>query len=464
MPPPFAGALLLGLFTLSRCGEAGAAIWRVRADGSGDRPTLQAALDEVASGDSLLLGPGTYPGPFLTVGKSFTLIGEEGAAATFLDGSASPGVRVLTLVESGHAVVLQGLTVRNGYAGGADFPGVDGGGIGAFCTPLVLMDCVFTECWALIRGGAVYCAVNYIPGVCDPAINPPFPGLVVVDCRFQDNKAFGEGGAIYADDTYTSIESCTFEGNYAVQGAAVEILNLSLWMKGCVLERNTADFFGGALRASGTMLVSIEESRFQANTCGYRGGAVEVRNAGLVSLVSCAFIGNEAADGHGDGGALYLASTDLEARRVLWRDSSARNQGGAVFLNQVESALFASNTWTGNRALRGASVGYEDCLAPGGCSSEFMNCLVLDEAVRAVDCRLEETAAACNGGGLTTGACFPFDARVQVEACDEDPGALCTLVTAACGALGHADRLCAPGSCATPVRRTTWGLLKSRSR
>jgi predicted outer membrane repeat protein len=461
--PLVAVCALGGLLALVAVSEASGRVWRVRADGTGDRPTLLLSLDEAAAGDTILIGPGTYTGAYLIEDKHLTLIGEAGAAATVLDGGATPGNRILTFVQSGYAVVIQGLTFRNGYAAGG-FPAGDGGAVAGFCSPLVIRDCVFENNWAILRGGAVYCVVNFVPGVCSPTVRPPVPGLSLVRCRFDDNKGFGEGGAVYADDTYTSIQGSTFSRNYAVNGGAVEILNLGMWMLDCRFVNNSADKTGGAFRATGIQWLIFTGVHFEGNTAPDRGGAMEVRNAsGPTNLTACAFIDNRTTESYGLGGGLFLFAADVLAERVLWQGNAAGAEGGGVFLEQVERASFRRVTWVGNAAPRAAAVGFEDN-GTGAGLTEIWNSLVLDDVARAVDCRTDATVAVCNVGAPGAGACFPFVRRQLVEPCPDDPWALCALPETECGPAGHTERICPPELCATPVRATSWGLLKARAR
>ena len=54
--------LLILSFMLSLFWPIGAfsRTWYVRNDGTGDAPTIQAAVDSASSGDTVLVGPGTY--------------------------------------------------------------------------------------------------------------------------------------------------------------------------------------------------------------------------------------------------------------------------------------------------------------------------------------------------------------------------------------------------------------------
>ena len=77
----------------------------VAADGSGDHPDVQAAIDAASEGDTLLVRQGLYP-PFVVDGRSLTIVGVS-APLVRIDGC----VRVRNLGE-GRTVVLQNLSAR----------------------------------------------------------------------------------------------------------------------------------------------------------------------------------------------------------------------------------------------------------------------------------------------------------------------------------------------------------------
>ena len=67
---------------------AGARQWRVQPDGGGDFPTIQAAVDGAADGDSILLAAGDYMGPgnwdVSIAGRSLSIFGPAGEEPTAL--------------------------------------------------------------------------------------------------------------------------------------------------------------------------------------------------------------------------------------------------------------------------------------------------------------------------------------------------------------------------------------------
>jgi hypothetical protein len=78
-------------------------------------PTIAAALAAAGPGDTILVAPGTYPERLdWPAVDGIRLIGERGAAATVIDGTAGgPVIRFATTLT--RATLLQGFTITNGF-------------------------------------------------------------------------------------------------------------------------------------------------------------------------------------------------------------------------------------------------------------------------------------------------------------------------------------------------------------
>jgi hypothetical protein len=102
------GALALGTLVLAvLAGPAEAAnVLRVPAD----FPTIQAAIDAAAPGDTVLVSPATYSENISFNGKDVTVKSTSGPASTTLDAHGSTGVQI------GPGGTLEGFTVENGAA------------------------------------------------------------------------------------------------------------------------------------------------------------------------------------------------------------------------------------------------------------------------------------------------------------------------------------------------------------
>jgi hypothetical protein len=108
--------LLFVSFMLSLCWPFGAfsRTWYVRNDGTGDAPTIQAAVDSASSGDTVLVGPGTYSSanewPVIIENKNgLTVVSESGSGATqLMDGM---------LLNHADSTSVIGFTLENTYCG-----------------------------------------------------------------------------------------------------------------------------------------------------------------------------------------------------------------------------------------------------------------------------------------------------------------------------------------------------------
>jgi hypothetical protein len=90
--------------------------WRVNTTGTGDAPTIAAALDGCAAGDSVLVAAGSYEldSHLFFPKEDITLVSEAGAAATVLERAGT--APVLVLVETGS--VVEGFTFESVFLGG----------------------------------------------------------------------------------------------------------------------------------------------------------------------------------------------------------------------------------------------------------------------------------------------------------------------------------------------------------
>jgi hypothetical protein len=132
-------AIVLLLIVVAASPAAGRT-WYVTADGSGDAPTIQGAIDAASAGDSVVLAPGTYtwtaqggdhvglPGPsMLNMRSGVTLKSASGPEVTILD--AEGNGRVIRC-QSTSSVRIEGLTIRGGNADADGLPGPFSEGVG----------------------------------------------------------------------------------------------------------------------------------------------------------------------------------------------------------------------------------------------------------------------------------------------------------------------------------------------
>ena len=164
--------------------------------------SIQPAIDAAASGDEILVAPGTYDLPSSEIHvpseKTLTLRSTHRREAIINAWYQSRGMRI-----DGTNSVIEGFTVRSGNAGFAY-----GGGI------------------MLVRAATVR------------------------DCLVWGNwAAAGAGITVASDATNSLVEDCTIEGNTATNGAGGGVVlyeNSHGRINRCIIRNNGADYGGGA--------------------------------------------------------------------------------------------------------------------------------------------------------------------------------------------------------------------------
>jgi hypothetical protein len=200
-------ALVAGACVLASSSIAHATIWFVEADGSGDAPTIQAAVDSAGSLDIIELGDGLFTGEGnrdISVSKPLVFRSRSGnspACIVDCEGSPQENHRGFSI---GQDCEFRALTIEHGQAD---------------------------------RGGAVYAAESV--------------AAQIYDCLFVNNVA-GTGGALAFDSLDLStalpqvhIEGCTFLGNNAMESGAVYFLAIVIDFVNCSFFGNIAEDSGG---------------------------------------------------------------------------------------------------------------------------------------------------------------------------------------------------------------------------
>jgi hypothetical protein len=280
-----AGALFI--LILGACGSAGATVRYVESDGSGEYPTIQAAVLAAASGDIVELGNGTYTGDgnrdIVFNGKSITVRSAAGDPALCVmdcDGPTHRGFHLDASFLPGQR--LEGITITGGldtFGGGA--MRCEGS------APMTIVDCVLTGNQDADRAGAVF-----IVGTGQTTF---------IRCRLENNMA-QVGGAVWCEGASSSrFEDCLFIGNLASDAAGGAC---------CVTSLASADFVGCI---------------FSGNT-GLSGGGVACAY-GSVTLQDCTFTGNAATH----GSAVISAGSPVPVENCL----VAFNPGGESFYCQA---------------------------------------------------------------------------------------------------------------------------------
>jgi hypothetical protein len=287
--------------------------WNVHQDGSGDAPTIRAAADSSATGDSILVHPGTYEENVgLTPGT--TIIGVGGPSVTTIDAAAIGN----TL--SGTDAIIEGLTLTGAISDGYGYGGYD----------LVCGGTTTVEDCALDPGGRFGGGGN----------------LTVRECVFQGGIIFGTG---CSSPGRLLVEQCLFDG--ALGDVMVQLHGGSEWSPQDVTLRDNVFHqcrgFEGAI--IGWAELDLEP---------IKGLDLLVEDNLFVECEARAIVGAVAFGIPGPGS--IRGDFGYTAHVVLRRNTFARNTGTAIRLPsgglaEASTLFLESNIFSRNE--KGASLG-----------------------------------------------------------------------------------------------------------
>ena len=279
----------------------GARTWYVNVDGSGDAPTIQAAMDAAKPGDDVLVGPGTYDvwnqgrwraSTLVRMKSGVRLHSEEGPDVTILDaGSLDMGVRCTEVDET---CTIEGFTITGAspfYLGW----GRAGGGIYCYeSSPNIVGNRVVRN------AGGIVCYLHSSPNITDNVIS-------------DNNSENGAGIFCYY------VSSPTISNN--------------------VIAGNSADLGGGVYCQGGCGPIIINNT-FSGNRADF-GSAVHVGSAEVIS--NNIFVGNRG------GAALHCSIncyTDISCN-AFWNNSGDGDGCSLVGSNVFADPLFCDGVGSG---------------------------------------------------------------------------------------------------------------------
>lgn len=234
--------LLATLVVACLAPPASGATWRIYMGGTGDFPTIAAAVAAAYAGDTILVYPGTYYEYDIDVTRGLTIIGVGGYENTIL--TAYYSGRCFQFRSLTSAIELKGLTLECGDARNAAL--LTGAGGAMICkgrSHVKVVDCRLWANWANF-GGAV--------AVFDSST------VTFKRCRFAANYAVadysGWGGALFlygvtplSYSLTVVVDSCLFDGNYSdCSGGAVYMDNCDAWIMNSTFVQNESHAANGA--------------------------------------------------------------------------------------------------------------------------------------------------------------------------------------------------------------------------
>jgi predicted outer membrane repeat protein len=360
--------LLLGAF-LYLTASAFATTFVVWPDGSGQFPTIQAAIDAAAPGDTVALASGTFRGvgnrdlDFL--GKAITVrsqTGDPDDCALDCEGSL-PYPRRGFYFHSGEdqESVLEGITVRWGFA-------QYGGGI--HCTngssPTIIRCCLRDNTGPYQAFGAgIYCyqssptivECEFVGNVAEfgGGLFCRFSPIALRQCSFSANHATQRGGGFCCfDQSDAEVSTCVFTGNVALAAGALFCRDCAPSVDSCSFISNQGSY-GGAISCQQGASPTITSCTFSANV-GAIGGACSFYDDSQATLVRCGFFCNSATPAASAlGGVMYAIHAAPRFRSCTLADNWSDRGGGAAYCVGA-AAEFDSCTFSRNHAEWGGAM------------------------------------------------------------------------------------------------------------
>ncbi|MFH1679408.1 MAG: right-handed parallel beta-helix repeat-containing protein [Candidatus Eisenbacteria bacterium] len=282
---------------------AAARTWHVLPDGSGDAPTIQAAIDSSTDGDLVELADGTYRGEgnrdIVLAGKAITVrsaSGDPGLCVLDCEGAESEPHRGFSFgaVSKGEAA-LEGITITNGWIAAEPY------------------------------GGAVLCEGGSAPRI--------------RSCVFAGNRGTG---VACVDRSSPSLDGCVFSENAGWRGGGLCGREASPDVRGCSFSGNTSEWGGGAFygHVGRPVFTDCEFVENESET----GGAFLLLPGTMCECVDCLFLDNTG----GDGGGIWALMCSTSVEGCVFAGNSAFGSAGAITTGKMSFTRIAGCTFWRN--------------------------------------------------------------------------------------------------------------------
>jgi hypothetical protein len=308
-------------------------------------PSIQAAIDSAADGDTVLVRQGTYVENIDFLGNLITVRSIDGSGLTTIDGGGGGSVVSFRSGETGESV-LEGFTITNGDAFG-------GGGIYIYGASPTIADCVVDGNAAEV-GGGVYVAWESFP--------------LITGCAISNNVASDRGGGMYITRAHPVVTDTVIVNNSSVRGGGACIhTNAVPYFIRSTISGNEALLDGGGLHTCWLGVAYLLESDVRGNIA-QSGGGVAVGHEGILRAENTVMAANEALT----GGGVHLYGSDSEGELTNCTVSGNSGAGGGLYAVSSSFTMLLNTIVFGNGmepVLEGATdISYSD--VEGGTAGE----------------------------------------------------------------------------------------------
>lgn len=236
--------------------------WYVNTSGTGDAPTIQAAIDSTFDGDTVMVAAGTYTGEgnrdIEFRGKGILVISESGRDLTIVDCESAPDdnhAGFLFITGEDSTAILDGFTVTRASLYGAR----------SWNASPVIRNCNFVDN-DKVQYNALGGGLRFEGG--EPE---------VVGCNIADNGGADGNGGVRVKNARLLMEDCEITGNTGGSYGGMRFESRAGYrsvIRGCVISSNFSGMSGGAIRVPYDDILTVENCQIIENSAQFFGGAI----------------------------------------------------------------------------------------------------------------------------------------------------------------------------------------------
>jgi parallel beta-helix repeat protein len=294
---------------------------------------IQDCLDSCSTGDTVLVGPGTYYENInWPVMQGIDLRSEDGPGTTIIDGGGTGRV-IQFYVGVSSTTVIEGFTIQNGY------DEVAGGGIycGNVTSPLIKGN-IITNNVADSMGAGIQCSFSSSPTIDSNTIN-------------NNTSHFVGAGIGCYEYSHPTIQRNAIVNNRADFGSVgICCVNSSPLITENTITGNIGGHWFGGIGAGAACAPNITYNTITNNQAIW-GAGIGLEGPGVVTGNT---ISGNVADSMGGGIASYTNSSPLIDSNTI--SSNSAFKGGGIWVHESSHPTISNNTITENTAYSGAGI------------------------------------------------------------------------------------------------------------
>ena len=301
--------------------------------------TIQAAIDDADTNNTIEVSPGTYYENIDFNGKNINLrstnpTNPDVVASTIIDGGGNGSVVTFSSGE-GTGAVLQGFTITNGSGTEEEPDWICGGGIYVFNSSPAITGNIISKNSVDLLGGGIYMR---------------YSSSNITGNTISENSAVRSGGGgIYMGDSSPTITGNTISGNTAPGGGGIAVRGGSFpIVTANTISENSAACGGGIIVHSSSP--TITGNIISGNTAEESGGGIAMWYS-VPTISENTISNNSAIIGYantGDGGGIYMSGSSPTINGNIISENMAIASGGGIC---VSSNSYVKTT-DGNDWLR----------------------------------------------------------------------------------------------------------------